>query len=321
MQINLQHVPKTSYVDLEVLYDTVIVGGGPAGFNAALYAKRKGLKTLLITHDVGGQLENTSIVDNYLGFHTIDANDLTKAFLDHVKSLEVPIITEQYIRKIEKKDGIFYLSMANFDMVQSKTVVIATGGSHKKLGIKGEDEFANKGVSYCAICDAPFYKDKHVLVAGGGNSAVEAAIDLSKWATKVTIVQRSVLRADKILIDKMNEIDNISVILQTSIKEIIGSITMEGVKTINNQTLEEGYIEADGLFVEIGTLPNSLLVKDLVELNGYGEIIVNSNQETSLEGMYAAGDVTNEPFKQIIIAASAGAKAVLSLDQYLKTKK
>ena len=306
-------------VDLDQIFDFVSIGGGPASYNASLYAKRKGLNVLIIAKKPGGQLLNTSSVDNYLGFKELSGEALYEQFHEHVKTLDISEINDQNVIHIDKNKDVFYLSLEDGSVVKSKTKLIATGSNPRKLGVKGEVEFSNAGVAYCAICDAPLFKGKDVIIAGGGNSAVEAAIDVAKIAKHVTLVHRSQLRADKILVDKMNEQANIKVYLESQILEIEGDTKMRSIRVLDKQSNTEFRLEADGIFIEIGNIPNSDLVKNLVELNDRNEIIVNHKQETSLEGCYSAGDVTNTPYKQIIIATAEGAKAALAANEYINT--
>ena len=306
-------------VDLDQIFDFVSIGGGPASYNASLYAKRKGLNVLIIAKKPGGQLLNTSSVDNYLGFKELSGEALYEQFHEHVKTLDISEINDQNVIHIDKNKDVFYLSLEDGSVVKSKTILIATGSNPRKLGVKGEVEFSNAGVAYCAICDAPLFKGKDVIIAGGGNSAVEAAIDVAKIAKHVTLVHRSQLRADKILVDKMNEQANIKVYLESQILEIEGDTKMRSIRVLDKQSNTEFRLEADGIFIEIGNIPNSDLVKNLVELNDHNEIIVNHKQETSLEGCYSAGDVTNTPYKQIIIATAEGAKAALAANEYINT--
>ena len=306
-------------VDLDQIFDFVSIGGGPASYNASLYAKRKGLNVLIIAKKPGGQLLNTSSVDNYLGFKELSGEALYEQFHEHVKTLDISEINDQNVIHIDKNKDVFYLSLEDGSVVKSKTILIATGSNPRKLGVKGEVEFSNAGVAYCAICDAPLFKGKDVIIAGGGNSAVEAAIDVAKIAKHVTLVHRSQLRADKILVDKMNEQANIKVYLESQILEIEGDTKMRSIRVLDKQSNTEFRLEADGIFIEIGNIPNSDLVKNLVELNDRNEIIVNHQQETSLEGCYSAGDVTNTPYKQIIIATAEGAKAALAANEYINT--
>ena len=306
--------------DMTNLYDFIVVGGGPAGLNASIYAHRLGMKTGIITYDIGGQLENTNEVDNYLGFPNDTGSGLARKFLEHVKQFNIPILENVYVTSIKKVSNIFEIHLNNDEIIKSKTVLLSTGSTPKKLGIPGEDLFETKGISYCAICDAPFYKDKHVVVAGGGNSALESALDLSKWAKKVTIIQRSTFRADKILLDRMYKNPNIEYMLNISILEVHGNTKLEGLTILDKKTNSKSFFKTDGLFVAIGMNPNTSFIKNLVKLNDYNEVIVNKKQETNIKGLYAAGDMVNQEHKQIIIAAAEGAKAAIYANQYLKLK-
>lgn len=305
----------------DVLYDVLIIGGGPAGLNAALYSKRKGANVGIISKDLGGAVVDTSSVENYLGYITLSGIELAQKFQEHVNELNVPldnystvvsinVSEDKKIKEVILEDGSSY---------KTKVVIIATGSKPRKLNVPGETEFTAKGVTYCAICDGPFFADMDVVVAGGGNSALEAAIDLAKIANKVTIVHRSQFRADQIVIDQLKKYENVEIHLNTEIKEIIGNKFAGGVKVLDKNNNEEFTIEANGIFIEIGYLPNSTPFKDLLELNQKGEIIVDSVGRTNVEGIYAAGDVTDTPYKQIIVAASEGAKCALSANDYLNT--
>lgn len=314
---NINETKKAVKLVNDKVYDLLVIGGGPAGLNAALYAKRKGLTTGIITQRIGGQLLNTSSVDNYLGISQVSGEELSEKYLSHLKELDVGILEEAEVTKIAKIDKFFNTSLKDGTLFQSKTLLLATGSAPRKLEVPGEVDFSNRGVAYCAICDAPLFKDKNVIIAGGGNSAVEAAIDVAKFATQVTLVHRSQLRADQILIDHMMNQSNITVFLQTQILQIVGDDKMTGVKVLNKETLQERVIDADGIFIEIGNLPSNYLVKDLVQLNQQGEVVVDEKNMTSLSGLYAAGDVTQMPYKQIVIAVADGAKAALAANEYI----
>lgn len=302
----------------ETMYDIIVVGGGPAGLNAALYSKRKGANVGIISKDLGGAVVDTSSVENYLGYKSLSGFELGEKFKDHVKELDVPIDEFQTVESIRvNEDKIKELVLTDGSSYKAKAVIIATGSKPRKLGVPGEAEFTTKGVCYCAICDGPFFTDEEVIVAGGGNSAVEAAIDLSKIASKVTIVHRSQFRADKILVDQLDKIENLEILLNTEIKEVIGDKFASGVKVLDKNKNQEYTIEASGIFVEIGYTPNSSPFKDLLELNDKGEIVVDRVGRTNIEGIYAAGDVTDTPYKQIIISASEGAKCALEANDYL----
>lgn len=313
---------KSSEDDLyyNKLWDFVSLGAGPAGINASLYAKRKGLETLIVAKEIGGQLNNTEDVDNYLGFKMINANSLIDKFIAHIDSLNIEKLIGFDVVSIIKDNEVFTIKLNNGKYIKAKTLLYALGGNPRKLQIEGEDKYSGKGVSYCVTCDGPFYKDKKVVVAGGGNSAVEAAIDLSKVAKEVYIIHRSQFRADKILLDRMFSNKNIKVYLETTIKKIVGNEKIEYLEIIDNKTLQSSKFYLDGLFVEIGNIPNSYLIEDIVKTNERKEIIVNEEQRTSVEGLFAAGDVTAEPEKQIIISAAAGAKAALAAAKYINKR-
>jgi len=299
------------------LWDILIIGGGPAGLNAALYAQRKGFKVAIISKEIGGQLHNTSTVDNYLGIPMTEGKHLSDTFLKHLETLNVPLYLEVSVLSLKKIDRQFMIELDNGVMLKAKTVLLATGGQPRQLGIPGELEFANKGVSYCTTCDAPFFKDKHVIVAGGGNSAAEAVIDLSVWAKKITVVHRSQWRADKIILEQLNKLPNVTVHLETQLLRAEGDQSLKRVVVLDKKTNAQSIIDADGLFIQIGLLANSKLVKDLVPLTPNGEVMVNQDFMTNLPGLFAAGDVTHHPFKQIVIAVGDGAKAALAIQQYL----
>lgn len=318
MQFNLNTFTDNK-INNDLLYDVIVLGGGPAGLNASIYAKRKGLSTLLITNKLGGQLENTSQVDNYLGFSNVDSSTLINNFTKHVQSLDVLIKSDVYVTTINKDKDIFTVTLESGETFNSKTIIYALGSFPRKLGLENEDGF--NGISYCTVCDAPFYKSKEVAVVGGGNSALEAAIDLTHYANKVTIIQRSILRADQVLIDKAKNNPKIEMLLGTNVKSINGENKLESLTLINNKTNEKSNLNVGGLFIEIGNIPNTKLIDGLIDLDEYGSIITNSYQHTNLEGFYAAGDSTTIVHKQIIIAASQGAVAALEASKYLLNKK
>lgn len=315
LQINKRIVP--SIFEEILLWDILIIGGGPAGLNAALYAQRKGYKVAIISREIGGQLHNTSTVDNYLGIPMTEGKQLSETFLKHLETLQVPLYLEVSVQSLKKLDQHFSVELDNGVTLTSKTVLLATGGQPRQLEIPGEIEFANKGVSYCTTCDAPFFKDKHVIVAGGGNSAAEAVIDLAVWAKKITVVHRSQWRADKIILEQMNKLKQVTVHLETQLLRAEGEQILKRVVVLDKKTNKQSIIETDGLFIQIGLLANSKLVKDLVPLTPNGEVIVNQDFMSSVPGLFAAGDVTHHPYKQIVIAVGDGAKAALAIQQYL----
>ncbi|NLA79054.1 MAG: FAD-dependent oxidoreductase [Erysipelothrix sp.] len=301
----------------DLVYDHLIVGGGPAALSSALYALRKGLTTGIIAANIGGQLLNTSIVDNYLGISEIGGEQLGDKFYEHVVELNAHVTVGISATAIQKANGLFEVKASDGHTYKAKTLLIATGSNPRKLEVKGESEFTNKGVAYCAICDAPLFKDKTVIIAGGGNSAVEAAIDVAKWAKDVIVVHRSEFRADKILLDRMFANDNITVFKQTQILEITGDVMMNGVVVLDKETNQSRTIHADGIFIEIGNIPNSGLVQDFVALNEFNEVMVDNRQMTNIEGCFSAGDVSDAMYKQIIVSVADGAKAALNANDYI----
>ncbi len=323
LNLSIKNPKKEDEIDLTAVHDIVIIGAGPAGLNAALYSKRKGLNVLIIAKDKGGQVMDTSSVENYLGFPSLSGEGLVNNFLDHVAELNVPILEYEEFDSIDSNEfsPIKTINLKSGKKVQTKSVILATGSKPRRLGIPGEKEYAGKGVCYCAICDGPLFSDEEVIVAGGGNSAVEAALDLSKIASKVTVVHRSVFRADKILVDQLIEKDNVEIMLGTEIKEVIGDKFMTGIKAYDKEKSKEIEVSAAGLFVEIGYLPNSESFKGFIDLNQQNEILVDKYGKTSVAGVYAAGDVTDTPYKQIIMSAADGAKCALSANDYLNSLK
>jgi len=315
--ISLKEILTTTKPSTSKLYDMLIIGGGPAGYNAALYGARKGREVAMIAKKSGGQLLNTNSVENYLGIEGLSGEDLADRFRHHIAELDVPILEDAEVTKIEKKEDLFTITLSDGSMYMSKTLITTLGSTSRKLEIKGEKEFSNRGVAYCAICDAPLYKGKDVLLAGGGNSAVEAAIDVAMVAKSVTLIHRSQLRADHVLIDRMLSNSKIKINLETQILEIVGDHALTGVRVLDKQTQKEKIIEGDGLFIEIGNIPNTSLIRHLVTLNERSEVIVDEKGQTDCPGLFASGDMTQSPYKQIIIAAAEGAKAALAANEYL----
>ncbi len=302
---------------IEKSYDIVIIGAGPAGLSAAIYAVRKGLSTLIIAERLGGQVSDTTSVENYAGFEKISGEKLAHTFSEHAKSLNVTVKEFTKVSGIETLDKRHSIALDDGTKIEAKAVIIATGSKPRKLNVPGELEYSGRGVAYCAICDGPLFAGKDVIVCGGGNSAVEAAMDLAKIANDVTIVHRSQFRADKILLDQLNKLDNVSVHLQTEVRSIHGDKLVGGLTAFDKSEDEEVQFKADGIFVEIGYLPNSEWLDGIVELNARDEIVTNALGETNVPGIFAAGDVSDTPYKQIIIAAADGAKAALSANDYI----
>lgn len=304
-------------LDSATLYDLLVIGAGPAGLNAALYASRKGLQVGLLSSRRGGQVVDTSSVDNYLGIEGVTGEELADKFMAHLAKYKVPFQTEAQVVDYARQGKIHQIMLASGETYRSKTLIVATGSSPRRLGVPGEETYAGKGVAYCAICDAPLFKGKAVFVAGGGNSAVEAALDLAKHAKTVNLVHRSQLRADRILVEQLRQHPKITVQLETRILAIVGEQAMTGLQVADAATGEQRILPGDGIFVEIGHLPNTNPFHKLLQLNAQGEIITSARKETNLPGVFAAGDVTDTPYKQIIIAASDGAIAALTASDYV----
>lgn len=302
----------------EKIYDVVVVGSGPAGVSAAIYVVRKGRSTLMIGEQLGGQIMTTAGIENYIGFASTTGPELSMKFMEHVESVGVEMKSYTKVTKLAKEDKKYVMELDNGEVVKSRTVIITAGSSPRELGVKGEKEFLSRGVAYCATCDGPFYAGLDVIVCGGGNTAIESAIDLSKIAKSVTIVHRSEFRADTVLLNELKKLDNVKVHIQTQVLEVFGDTKVQGVKVFDKREEKEFDIKTDGVFVEIGYLPNTKWLEGIVELSNTGEILIDSACKTSDAGIFAAGDITNTPYKQIIIAAGEGAKAALSANAYLQ---
>ncbi|MDP3043687.1 MAG: thioredoxin-disulfide reductase [bacterium] len=301
------------------MYDTIIIGTGPAGFTAGIYAARREMKTLIIGKEMGGQLIWASEIENYPGFKSISSFDLINKMNEQVKALGVEIKSDE-VKKIENKDNKFVLHTSR-DIYEARTVILAMGLSPRRLAIPGEEKLTGKGVSYCANCDGPFYKNKTVAVVGGGNSALDAAEILSKIAKKVYLIhRRDEFRGFESLVNEIKARKNIELVLNSEPREVIGENKLEKIKIFNNKTRKEKDLEIDGLFVEIGRIANTDLVADLVKRNERGEIIADEKCMTNCPGMFAAGDVTPVEFKQITIACGQGTIAALAAYQYLRLK-
>ncbi len=299
-------------------YDFIIIGGGPAGITAGIYAVRKNLKTLVIEKsEFGGTVNLTFEIENYPGFRRISGEDLAKKFHDHASDLGVEFAMDE-IHEIRKEDNWFILKGWEGEY-KAKAILLATGSRHRKLGIPGEEEFTGKGVSYCAVCDAPFFKGKVVAIVGGGNTAVKDALYMAEICSKVYLIhRRDQFRADEMDVEELKKKENVEFVLNSVVTEIIGDSKVTGVKVKNRETGEEKVIAVDGVFVDIGEIPNNDLAKKLgVELDERGFVKVNDNMETNVPGVYAAGDITGK-LAQIVVAAAQGAIAAVSAYEYIR---
>jgi len=318
IKLDLSAMGKENRPDPSQTYDLLVLGGGPAALSAAIYAARKTLKMALLALDLGGQISETSEIENYPGFQAITGQELVEKFKQHVKKFDVPILEGEKVKEVRKEGEFFKAETEGGRVFSGRTVIVATGKRHKPLNVPGEKELVGKGVAYCATCDAPFFKDKRVVVAGGANSAFTAALDLLKVAREVTLVNFIPgWQADEVVRQSVEKHDNVRLLDEHAVVRINGSDTVTSVEVKDRKTGEQKTIPADGIFIEIGLLPNSEPIRNLAELNEWGELIVDCHCRSNVEGLFGAGDVTTVPHKQVIIAAGEGAKAALSAYEHL----
>ena len=315
---------NTSARDAEKLnakdaYDSLIIGGGPAGASAAIYSARKGIRTGVVAQKFGGQVADTVGIENFISIKETEGPKLVMALEQHVKEYEVDVMNLQTAKSLNKTGDEIAITLENGAVLKSKTVILSTGARWREMNVPGEQEYRGKGVAYCPHCDGPLYKGKRVAVIGGGNSGVEAAIDLAGIVSHVTLVEFDTkLRADAVLQKKMHSMPNVTVITNALSKEVLGAdgkvTTLRYEDRANNQMHD---IALEGIFVQIGLLPNTDWLKGVIDLSPRGEVIIDQKGETSMPGVFAAGDCTTVPYKQIIIAMGEGAKASLSAFDYL----
>jgi alkyl hydroperoxide reductase subunit F len=300
------------------MYDLMIIGAGPAGMTATVYAARKKLNTVLLSKDVGGQVNWTLGVENYMGYQFVDGAELMKKFEAQVKQFPIEVKTGQTIKSLTRIDSGFEATAADDKKYQAKAVIVASGKRPRPLNVTGEEKLRSKGVTYCSICDGPLFAGMKVAVIGGGNSALEAADDMIKIADHIYLVSLTQLTGDQILIDRVKQAKNLTIFLEHEVLEILGEKMVEGIRIGDLKTKQEKKLEVAGIFIEIGLIPNSDFAKGVVSLNRLGEIEVNCSNETGVAGLFAAGDVTSVPEKQIVVAAGEGAKAALQAHRYLQ---
>ncbi len=305
-------------------YEVLIVGGGPAGASAAIYAARKGIRTGIIADRFGGQVMDTMSIENFISVKETEGPKLAAALEEHVKEYNVDIMSEQKADNIvdaeKTEDGYIHVHLESGATLKSRSVILSTGARWREMNVPGEQEYRNKGVAYCPHCDGPLFKGKRVAVIGGGNSGIEAAIDLAGLVEHVTVLEfADTLRADQVLVNKAQSMGNIEIIKEAQTTEVIGDGTRVTALNYKDRATDEiKTIELAGIFVQIGLVPNSEFLKDSgIELSPRGEIEVSAKGETSLPGIFAAGDVTTVPYKQIIIAMGEGSKASLGAFDYL----
>jgi alkyl hydroperoxide reductase subunit F len=306
----------TSNVDLAKVWDVAVIGGGPAGLTAAMYAARKNLSTILVTFDLGGQVGITNAVTNYPGLPLVHGPDLVRLFFEQAYMYGLERLIGEKVVGIGVDGRARVLKLASGKEVKARSVIVASGAQKRRLNIPGEDQYAGRGVVYCSTCDGPFYKDMTIAVVGGGNSALEAAIEMDGIAKKVYLISRTDWSGDAVLEDKVNSAKRIIPLRKHEPLEIKGNEVVEHLRVRDLETGKERNLRVDGVFVEVGLFPNSDFMLDLAETNEVGEVHVNGT-DTGVRGVFAAGDVTDNQDKQIVVAAGEGAKAALAAFQYL----
>ncbi len=314
IESHLEAQPKN--FDLGI-YDVIVLGGGPAGSSAAIYSARKGLKTAILAERFGGQVQDTKGIENLIGVKYTEGPQLAAQLAGHISEYPIKTLEFRRVAKIEnniEKDALKTIYIEGGEFIKTKAIIVATGAKWRELGIPGEKEYIGRGVAFCPHCDGPYYKGKKIAVVGGGNSGVEAAIDLAGIVKEIVLFEfMDTLKADKVLVDKLKSLPNVSIVTNARTAQVLGDGgKVIGLEYENRKTNEMMKVDLDGIFVQIGLLPNSSFVKDLVETTKFGEIVIDNKGRTNVQGIYAAGDVTTVPYKQIIIAMGEGAKSALA---------
>jgi alkyl hydroperoxide reductase subunit F len=304
-----------------MVYDLIIIGAGPAGMTAGVYAARKKLKTLILSQDIGGQAAWSSDVENYLGFTMITGADLVEKFEHHVEQfkdvLELRLVTKG-VSEIKKEKTYFSVQIRDGNIEHARAVIIAGGKIPRPLGVAGEKEFLNRGVTYCAWCDGPLFAGKDVAIIGGGNSALDAALNIERTVKSIVIINVTPeLTGDPVMIDKITASPHVRVINDSEVVSVNGEKFVNSITIQNHKIKKPSTIDVAGVFIEVGSLPATGYLKSLIKLNKASEIIIDKYNMTSREGIFAAGDITDIPEKQIITAAGEGAKAAICAAQYI----
>ncbi|CEY38831.1 NADH oxidase [Streptococcus pneumoniae] len=308
--------PDASELSDKDPYDVLVVGGGPAGASAAIYAARKGIRTGIVAERFGGQVMDTMGIENFISVKKTEGPKLVASLEEHVKEYDIDVMNLQRAKRLEKKE-LIEVELENGAILKSKSVIVSTGARWRNVGVPGEAEFKNKGVAYCPHCDGPLFTGKDVAVIGGGNSGIEAAIDLAGIVKHVTVLEfMPELKADAVLQERLNSLPNVTVLKNVQTKEITGTDKVNGISYIDRETEEVHHVELQGVFVQIGLVPNTDWLGETVE-RVRGEIVTDKHGATNLPGVFAAGDCTNNPYKQIIISMGSGANAALGAFDYL----
>ncbi len=303
--------PVTDEID-----DVVVVGAGPAGMTAAVYCGRKLMKTVVVSENIGGQAAWSWAIENYMGFRVITGEDLVGKFEEQVRGLNVSLELDS-VESIKKEGDVFLVRTASGNTYHCRTVILASGKQPRTLDLPGEDRLMGRGVSVCSTCDAPFFHGRPVAVVGGGNAAIQTAIELTRIASSVALIVRSTLRCDEIYVPRAEEV-GVRIFLHHEVTQLHGDQTLTGITIRDRQTGKETVLDVEGLFLAIGLVPNTGFLGDLVKLNERGEIDIDENGHTSVPGIFAAGDATCVKAKQIIVAAGDGAKAALEAHEYFE---
>lgn len=308
--------PDASELSDKDPYDVLVVGGGPAGASAAIYAARKGIRTGIVAERFGGQVMDTMGIENFISVKKTEGPKLVASLEEHVKEYDIDVMNLQRAKRLEKKE-LIEVELENGAILKSRSVIVSTGARWRNVGVPGEAEFKNKGVAYCPHCDGPLFTGKDVAVIGGGNSGIEAAIDLAGIVKHVTVLEfMPELKADAVLQERLNSLPNVTVLKNVQTKEITGTDKVNGISYIDRETEEVHHVELQGVFVQIGLVPNTDWLGETVE-RVRGEIVTDKHGATNVPGVFAAGDCTNNPYKQIIISMGSGANAALGAFDYL----
>ncbi|MBK5347839.1 alkyl hydroperoxide reductase subunit F [Bacillus sp. TH22] len=308
--------PDASELSDKDPYDVLVVGGGPAGASAAIYAARKGIRTGIVAERFGGQVMDTMGIENFISVKHTEGPKLVASLEEHVKEYNIDVMNLQRAKRLEKKE-LIEVELENGAILKSKSVIVSTGARWRNVGVPGEAEFKNKGVAYCPHCDGPLFIGKDVAVIGGGNSGIEAAIDLAGIVKHVTVLEfMPELKADAVLQERLNSLPNVTVLKNVQTKEITGTDKVNGISYIDRETEEVHHVELQGVFVQIGLVPNTDWLGETVE-RVRGEIVTDKHGATNVPGVFGAGDCTNNPYKQIIISMGSGANAALGAFDYL----
>ncbi|MEK3856400.1 alkyl hydroperoxide reductase subunit F [Cytobacillus sp. FSL H8-0458] len=298
-------------------YDVLVIGGGPAGSSAAIYAARKGIRTGIVAERFGGQVMDTLGIENFISVKHTEGPKLVASLEEHVKDYGIDVMNLQRAKRLEKKD-LVEIELENGAVLKSKSVILSTGARWRNVNVPGEAEFKNKGVAYCPHCDGPLFEGKDVAVIGGGNSGVEAAIDLAGIVNHVTVIEfNPELKADAVLQERLNSLPNVTVVTNAQTTEITGTDKVNGISYMDRETEKTHHVELQGVFVQIGLVPNTDWLGDQIERTRFGEIVVDKHGATNIPGVFAAGDCTDSAYKQIIISMGSGATAALGAFDYL----